>query len=183
MNPMPKFSRWMPPSPERRTTPAGWAALGVIAAGVGAAVVTSPFARGMVAVVAVCLGLSAVAERRSPQPPRALRAGEDIGTFVRALDRRDPAFDPWVVRAVWDALRAELRAGGVEMPLRPGDRLVADLGIDDEDLIFDVLPAVAARTSRSASWGELRAHPLARQVDTVADLIRLVALQPRRAAA
>jgi hypothetical protein len=110
---------------------------------------------------------------------RVLRTGEDIGTFVRTLDRRDPAFDPRVVRAVWDALRAELRAGGTDMPLQPGDRIAADLGIDWEEVEFDVLPAVAARTGRSLAIREARRNPMYRRVRTVVDLIRFIALQPR----
>ena len=45
-------------------------------------------------------------------------AGEDIGTFARAFDRRSEPFDPWVVRATWDAL---LPYCG--FPLRPADRV------------------------------------------------------------
>ena len=40
------------------------------------------------------------------------RVGEDIGTFARAFDRRAPEFDPWVVRAVWDALQQHVEARG-----------------------------------------------------------------------
>jgi len=51
------------------------------------------------------------------------RAGEDIGTLARAFDRRAPNFDPWVIRAVWDALApwTALR-GGRPVPAAPGRR-------------------------------------------------------------
>jgi hypothetical protein len=52
----------------------------------------------------------------------AERQGEDIGTFAKAFDRRAPEFDPWVVRAVWDALQAYRthRGGVVLCGLRTG---------------------------------------------------------------
>lgn len=180
---MPKFSRWMPPAPERRASPASWALLAALSGSVLAAVLLSPVARVAVAGVAVCMLLAALVGRQRPRARPHRRVGEDIGTFARALDRREATFDPWVVRAVWDALQAELRTSGVELPLRPGDRLVADLGLDSDDLAFDVLPAVAARTGRSDAWEHVRANPMRDRVDTVADLIRFVALLPRRAAA
>jgi hypothetical protein len=139
--------------------------LALIGATVVAAAVISALARNALALFAVAMGIAAVGDRRSRQVLRTLRAGEDIGTFVRALDRRDPAFDRWVVRAVWDALRAALRAGGVGVPLRPGE-----------------VPMVAARSGRSLAPADLRASPMVGRVQTVADLIQFVALQPRRAA-
>ncbi|MBK8247545.1 MAG: hypothetical protein IPK85_09145 [Gemmatimonadetes bacterium] len=156
--------------------------LALIIAGIVAAVLASPVARGAAGILVVGLAVAAVAERRSREAMRTLRVGEDIGTFARALDRRDPAFDPWVVRAVWDALRGGYERAGWEMPLRPGGPWRADLGIDGEDLEFDVLPTVTTRTFRSFTWEDVHANPMYDRVDTVADLIQFVALQPRRAA-
>jgi hypothetical protein len=51
------------------------------------------------------------------------RPGEDIGTFARAFDRRAEPFDPWVVRATWDALVPYVTHGDWHVPLRPTDRL------------------------------------------------------------
>ena len=108
------------------------------------------------------------------------RVGEDIGTFARAFDRRAPEFDPWVVRAVWDALQQHVEARGRHVPLRPSDQLVAHLDIDADDL-EDVAVEAATRAGRNSS--DWRANPVNRPVETVADLVRLVALQPRVAAA
>jgi hypothetical protein len=108
------------------------------------------------------------------------RAGEDIGTFARAFNRRAPTFDPWVVRAVWDALApwTELRGGG-RLPLRPTD-VIDELGCVDEDL-DDVLREAATRARRSLV--AVRGNPYYRRVVTVGDLVAFIAHQPRVAAA
>ena len=110
----------------------------------------------------------------------AARSGEDIGTFARAFDRRSPDFDPWVIRAVWDAMLPYVRLGDRHLPLRPSDRLIADLQIDADDL-EDLAVAVAVRVGRqSSNW---TGNAMSGTVSTVEDLVRLVALQPRTEAA
>ena len=125
------FSRWMPRSepPQGGTTSrvsfavlclaALWALWYLAHHPVGAAV-TSAF------VGAVWL-VGRLLDRRLARLARE-RVGEDIGTFARAFDRRATTFDPWVVRAVWDALApwTELRGGG-RLPLRRAD-VIAELG-------------------------------------------------------
>ena len=108
------------------------------------------------------------------------RADEDIGTFARAFDRRAPTFDPWVVRAVWDALApwTEVRGGG-RLPLRPTD-VIEELGCVDEDL-DDVLREAATRAQHTLNGVE--GNPYYGRVVTVADLVALIAHQPRLAAA
>jgi hypothetical protein len=108
------------------------------------------------------------------------RAGEDIGTFARAFDRRAPTFDAWVVRAVWDALApwTELRGGG-RLPLRPTD-VIDELGCVDEDL-DDVLREAAARARHTLDGVD--GNPYFGRVVTVGDLVAFIAYQPRVAAA
>jgi hypothetical protein len=125
--------------------------------------------------------LVGVLDDRRRRRMREARVAEDIGTFVRALDRRAEWFDPRVVRAVWDALRAERGTSEPPIPLRPMDRLSADLGIEADDLDFDVLPEIAARTGRTLERAEV--NPYYGRVETVMDLIRFVAAQPPSPAA
>ena len=178
------FSRWMPPyqRPEGAPLPgvvvAGLALLGgwvlwYLAHHVVGTLVTA-------ACVALVIGLASLLNDRRLARRARERAGEDIGTFARAFDRRAPDFDPWVVRAVWDALApwTELPGGG-RVPLRPTDA-IADLGCVDEDLeeVFEE----AARRARRLLDG-LEENPYYRRVATVGDLVALISRQPRAAAA
>ena len=179
---MGKFSRWMPPSPVRTMGPVGMTAL---VAGVFATLYLV-FGRNLGAALAALIGLVLVTvlenwrHAKSLQKLAADRASEDIGTFARALKRRSPEFDPWVVRAVWDALGRHLRFEDRCVPLRPGDRLLEDLQVDSEDL-EDIAIEVARRVGRDATdWSK---NPVAGAVLTVEDLVRLVASQPRTPAA
>jgi hypothetical protein len=61
------------------------------------------------------------------------RSGEHIGSFARAFNRRREPFDPWVIRATWEALGPYVRLEGKQIPMRPTDRLIQDLSIDPED--------------------------------------------------
>jgi hypothetical protein len=96
------------------------------------------------------------------------RMGEDIGTFARAFDRRTEPFDPWVVRATWEALQF------VGIPLRPTDRLGEDLCIDDE---LDLVSEIAERTGHSLA--DIEANPYFARCSTlwntsVGDLVKLI---------
>lgn len=179
---MRKFSRWLPPTPRRCDSPlAGCLVLGVLAVGLLVLLFTHPiftlaFLVGIIALT--CRGTVSI--HRHHRSEAAARRGEDIGTFARALDRRAPEFDPWIVRAVWDAIQPYVDYGDGHLPLRPRDDLVDDLMIDPDDL-EDLAVEVARRVGRStADWSK---NPKARTVRTVADLIALVAHQPREAAA
>jgi hypothetical protein len=176
------FSRWMPRSEPPQSGTASRVALAVLclaalwalwylAHPVGAAV-TSAF------VGAVWL-VGRLLHRRLARLARE-RAGEDIGTFARAFDRRATTFDPWVVRAVWDALApwTELRGGG-RLPLRPAD-VIAELGCVDEDL-DDVFREAATRARHSRHGVE--GNPYYGRVVTVGDLVAFIAHQPRVTAA
>jgi hypothetical protein len=107
------------------------------------------------------------------------RKNEDIGTFARAFDRRSEPFDPWVVRATWDALRTDL-----VVPLRPTDRIWKDLpSLDTDDFdLYDLIVEVAARSGHSLEG--LKANRYYAMVcesgdATIGDIVKLISSQPR----
>jgi hypothetical protein len=104
------------------------------------------------------------------------RIGENIGSFARAFNRRAEPFDSWVVRATWDALTPYVQLDGRCLALRPTDRLVEDLCIDTDDLDFDLLPEVAARSGHSLDHPE--SNPHYGRIETVKDLVNFVTRQP-----
>jgi hypothetical protein len=103
------------------------------------------------------------------------RIGEDIGTFAKAFDRRAPGFDPFVIRAVWDALQIYRTHRGGSAPLRPSDNLKSFT--DVEDVYELVALEVAERTGRSLENAE--SNPKYGQVETVADFVLFFWNQPR----
>jgi hypothetical protein len=105
----------------------------------------------------------------------ATRAGEDVGTFAQAFDRHRPDFDPWVVRAVWDALQPYRTFRGGVAPLRATDELEAFIDLGDLESV--ILDEVAKRTGRTLD--NLSANARYGQVKTVADLVELFWQQPR----
>ena len=182
---MPQLSRWMPPTPQQSAGPSFCPMLilviGVVAAGVGWVLVHEPAVRIVAAVLLLLAIVGTMADTRRRRRLAIERAGEDIGTFARAFDRRREPFDAWVVRAVWDELQLNLAVGDAPVPLRPDDRLAEDLRIDDEELDLDIIVDVAARSGRSLEGVER--NPMYGHVVTVRDLVHLIALQPWRAAA
>ena len=108
------------------------------------------------------------------------RVGEDIGTFARGFNRRSEPFDSWVVRATWDALTPHVMSDGRCLPLRKADRLVEDLCIDPDDILFDLksdlVAEVAERLGHSLDNPESNLH--CGHMETVGDLVRFVTNQP-----
>lgn len=179
---MRKFSRWLPPAPRNSDSSlAGWLVLGLLGVGVLVLLFTHPIATLAILVAIMALTYrGTMSIRRHHRGEADARRGEDIGTLARAFDRRAPEFDPWIVRAVWDAIQPYVDYGDGHLPLRPSDDLADDLMIDPDDL-EDLAVEVARRVGRSTEdWSK---NPKARTVRTVADLIALVAHQPRVAAA
>lgn len=144
------FSRRMPKFVEQ---PSPWtnrqlAAVAIVGASVVVGLLWStPFRFAVATLVAV--GVAAdLHKRRQLRRISEQRPGEDIGTFAKGFDRRSPEFDPWVVRAVWDALQQyRVYRGGVA-PLRPSDSLNASF-LDLDDLYEETAPEIAQRTGRS----------------------------------
>src|SRR5262249_32026675 len=119
------FSRWMPPEPHSEPSALAWCIL--------------------IPIIAVCWPFMIVGHLAIKRHLRRLaseRISEHIGTFARAFNRRSEPFDPWVVRATWDALSPYVVLDGASVPLRPTDRLLEDLCIDPDD-IEELIPEVA----------------------------------------
>lgn len=153
---MRKFSRWMPPL---ATTPLRWWQKATIfplvailvAAAIIYSVLLSPF-----------LLFVHARDKRYRARLTAERKGEDLGTFARSFDRRSKNFDPWVVRATWDALMFYM-----DYPIRASDRIV-DLGIDPDDIFFCVIPEVIERSGHVLDGAQPGTHP---GRETVGDLV------------
>lgn len=177
---MPRFSRWMKPM-TRVPVVSSRAFFGALfLVGTIFAYVSPTGLAVFVAILLVSLA-SEFGRRWHVRRLRLARADEDIGTFARALDRRSPEFDPLVVRAVWDAVQ-EWIGEPEALPLRPSDRIVDELRIDPEDLLDeDELGRIATRAGRSLCDVEL--NPRSHRVETLGDLIALLATQPRVTAA
>jgi hypothetical protein len=178
------FSRWMPPyvapQPSRKQRAIGLAVLTVIGGTLLVFLALYPIAlAGTATLIAVIWIVSLLQDRRLARKVRA-RSAESICTFVRGLDRRTAPLDPWIVRAVWDALAPwTIASGGVRLPLRATD-VIADLGCVDEDL-EDVYVQAATRADRQIR--DTKENPYYGCVQTVGDLVRFIAHQPRTPAA
>ena len=100
---MRKFSRWMPP--QSAVSVVGWFFFVLIWAVLWPILLLEHFAGPL---------------RRHLGQLASDRIGEDIGTFARGFNRRTEPFDPWVVRATWDALTSLL-----------GDAVEEQRGVDE----------------------------------------------------
>lgn len=133
----------------------------------------------LAALAALGWALGLVLARRQRQHLRALargRAGEDIGHFARQANCR--THDPWVVRAVYEALAQEL-AAQARLPrfaLRWDDDLWRSLRLDADDVDGHLLPLIAARAGRSLA--ATAANPWHGRVRTAGDLVRFLCAQP-----
>ena len=151
--------------------------LSVFLAGLVAAAVAWPVGMGIVIGILTLWTVTLyVADNRRFRRLAGERAGEDIGSFARVFDRRSEPFDPWVVRATWDALQDVGSIPGGRLPLRPTDRLVEDLHIDPEDLSDFVAREVAERSGRSLEGME--SNQYFGRVVTVGDFVRFITVQP-----
>jgi len=155
-----KFSRWMPPLAEPTST-------------LGERILLWYFGVALVILLSPYLLVKVILDKLFPGEDylsrlAAERAGENIGTFARAFDRRAEPFDPWVIRATWDSF------GGV--PIRPSDDLAQEFGIAEE---LDVIVSdIAARSGHSLDFAE--PNRVVAEIKTVGDLVRFVTRQPKR---
>ena len=160
----------------------GWAVLAVLGGAFLFVLVAHPIGTG--SVVVAFAAVTTLLERRRTRYVRAeaeKRAGEDIGSFARAFERRGPnPADPWAIRAVWQALTPRTEAKGRQLPLRPTDHFDTDLCIDSED-IEALVPALVAQCERDP--GNWEANPYLNRVRTVADLVHFISAQPLRRSA
>ena len=155
---MRKFSRWMPPK-KIEDSAVGWFLFVLI----------------WIAMWPLLI-VPSIVHRRHLRRLASDRVDEDIGSFARAFNRRAEPFDSWVVRAAWDALTPYVQWDGRCLALRPTDRLVDDLCIDPDDLDFDLIPEVVARSGHSLDHAE--SNPHYGGIETVKDLVNFVTRQP-----
>ena len=129
------------------------------------------------AIILILIGLGVwlegVLNQRRVARLYAVRRGENICTFVRALDYRTT--DTKIIRAVYDEVQGCISRGDDQFPLRPGDNFSCDLKVDDDDL-DEMVGDIAARSGRSLANTE--ANPFYDKVDTVQDLILFLNAQP-----
>ncbi len=173
---MRRFSRQMPANADRAYHPALKLVVAGLLMGFVGVAITWPYQ--VVGFCAVAVAFTVVSTKVAHGRLRRLaagRPGEDIGTFARGLDRRTQPFDPWVVRATWDALMPHVSYPGGRVPLRPTDAIVEDLRIDLELLEIEFCE-IAQRAGRCLDG--IEANPLYRDGRTVGDLVRLVSAQP-----
>lgn len=124
----------------------------------------------------LAIGLYILSRQRTRRLQRMAeeRAGESICTFVRSFDCK--AMDTWVIRAVYEQLQEHLKSDVMAFPLRPEDNMVKELGIDPDDLGWDIVDEIATRTGRSLEGTER--NPLGGKVETVGDLVQFFIHQP-----
>jgi hypothetical protein len=163
-----RLSRWMPPADDEPATLRGR----IIANGLIA--LMSPMIAVLMVAGAPIIIRDAVRRRRM----RAERAGEGLCTFARSFNRR--TVDPWIIRAVYQALQPYVDTRDGPVPIRPSDRLYGELRIDEDEL-NDVAETIARRIGRPLE--NSTANPLYGRVETVGDLVRFFTHQPRTRAA
>lgn len=161
------FSRWMPVEEEQPMTWALQILFGVLL------VLVAPVMAALWIITAPWM----MRDARRFARMQAERAGEGICTFARGFDRRTT--DPWIIRAVHDALQPYFVTRSGPVPIRPSDRLYGELRIDGEEL-DDLARTIAWRTGRPLENAD--DNPV-RPVETVDDLVRFFAHQPRVRAA
>ena len=168
-------SRHMPKFVPRPVTWVGWLVQILIAAAIVGFFWSAPKALYFIPVVAIGFVIEARRRKRRLQRMAKDRAVESICTFARSFDCSET--DTWVVRAVYEQLQAYLRGDVPAFPLRREDNLVKGLGIDPEDLDYDIVDEIAARTGRSLENSEQ--NPYWEKVETAGDLVQFFLHQPK----
>jgi len=168
-------SRRMPKFVPRPVTWAGWLVqIGIIAAIVGL-IWSAPKVLWFVPIAVVCLVFEISRRKRRLKALAAARPGESICNFAREFDFRET--DTWIIRAVYEQLQAHLADDALAFPLRREDHLTKTLGIDPDDLSYDLADEIAARTGRSLE--KTGNNPYWEKVETVGDLVQFFLHQPR----
>jgi len=103
------------------------------------------------------------------------RQGEGICEFARSFERRTA--DPWVIRAVYDALQPYFFGRDQRFPVRATDRLAEDIHTDPED-VNDMACDIAERTGHDMR--DTEKNPLYDRVKTVGDMVMFFSHQPRK---
>jgi hypothetical protein len=158
----------------------GWVFLAVLALGLIYVLLSHPKATmAGLCVLALLYGLAQLQlkkKRLQLQRVAEERAGQSICEFARDFDTR--RVDTWVIRAVYESLQAQLTYAHSAFPVRAGDRLKEDLGLDPDDIDLDLIEEVEQRTMRALA--NTRANPYYGRVETVEDLVLFFQAQPKR---
>ncbi len=167
----------MPKYVPRPVTWVGWLVQVVIGVAIVALIWSAPKVLYFLSIIAVGFFIESRRQARRLQRMAEARAGESICDFARSFSCSET--DTWVIRAVYEQLQAYLRSDAANFPLRRDDNLVKQLGIDPEDLAYDLADEIAARSGRSLE--DTERNPFWKKVETVGDLVRFFEHQPRKA--
>ncbi len=171
---MRRFSRHMAPLPAAHMTLPGAMVLGALAVGLAVWMVSDP-ARAVIFGSILVLAIGGTIEgRRRDRKLREARAGESICTFARGFPRRQT--DPWILRATREGIQAFLPG----VPVRPADTFRREVHITGDDL-DDLAAEVARRSGRTWDRESTKRNPYHGPVETVADLVRFMEHQPKKA--
>lgn len=168
-------SRRMPKFVRRPVTWAGWLVQGFIVAAIIGFFWSAPKALYFVPFIIIGFLLEARHQRWRLQRMAKERAGESICTFARSFDCA--ATDTWVIRAVYEQLQTYLQADVAVFPLQREDNMVKQLGVDPEDLCYDIMDEIATRTGRSLE--DTGQNPYWDKMETVGDLVQFFLHQPK----
>jgi hypothetical protein len=117
-------------------------------------------------------------QRRRLENLAAARLNASICHFARSFDARQ--VDTWIIRAVYEEVRAELEHTYPSFPVCSEDRL-DELIVDPDALDMSIAPNVAERTGRSLD--NANENPYFGKVRTVGDLVLFLNAQPLKSAA
>ena len=166
----------MPAAATRSIQPVGAILLVIFAALPVYAFVSQPI---VAAAVTAALALATLALnvkwRRRLAYLAAKRAHGSICDFARDCEYRRT--DTWVIRAVYEEVQGHLRPLHAAFPVRASDRLTADLGLDPDDIDFDIATRVAQRCGRNLA--DTHSNPYYGHVNTTGDMVRFFCLQAR----
>lgn len=168
-------SRRMPKYLPRPVTWVGW----LVQIGVAAAIVgliwSAPKVLWFVPIAVACVLFETRKQKRSIKALAAARPDDSICTFARSFNCRET--DTWIIRAVYEQLQAHLSGDAPAFPFRREDHLTKELGIDPDDLSYDIVDEIAARTGRSLE--KTGNNPYWAKIETVGDLVQFFLHQPR----
>ena len=165
----------MPKYVPRPVTWAGWVVqIGVVAAIIGL-IWSAPKVLWFVPIAVACVLLETWKHKRKIKALAAARPNDSICTFARSFDCRET--DTWVIRAVYEQLQAHLSGDAPAFQLRREDHLTRDLGMDPDDLSYDIADEIAARTGRSLE--KTGKNPYWEKIETVGDFVQFFLHQPR----
>ena len=167
----------MPKFVPRPVTWVGWLVQTLFVAAIVWFFWEAPKALYCVPFVAIGFLIEARRQKRRLQRMAKERAAESICTFARSFDCSEA--DTWVVRAVYEQLQAHLQTDVPSFPLRRDDNLFKCLGIDPDDLAWDIAGEIATRTGRPMEAAER--NPYWAKVETVGDLVQFFLHQQKAA--